>query len=97
LSDSFAIPEPRVVTGDIDQFYWGPGAFAGRSSGRRQCGAWRRQIHPPEDPAHAADHFECAEGDIVIENGRVAIAGVPERAIKAGRTRRARQFAARAV
>jgi hypothetical protein len=34
---------------------------------------------------------------IVIENGRVAIAGVPERAIKAGRTRRARQFAVRAV
>jgi CO/xanthine dehydrogenase Mo-binding subunit len=32
----------------------------------------------------AAEHFECAEEDIVIENGRAAIAGVPERAIKLG-------------
>ena len=32
----------------------------------------------------AAEHFECAEADLVLESGRVSIAGVPGRSISLG-------------
>jgi carbon-monoxide dehydrogenase large subunit len=74
-----------VVTGDTDQFYWGAGTFASR--GAVVAG---NAVHAAAKSVRqkilriAAEHFECAEEDIEIENGRAAIAGVPERAIKLG-------------
>jgi carbon-monoxide dehydrogenase large subunit len=74
-----------VVTGDTDQFYWGAGTFASR--GAVVAG---NAIHAAAQSVRqkilraAGEHFECAEEDIVIEHGRAAIAGVPERAIRLG-------------
>jgi len=80
--------DPRdveVTTGDTDQFDWGVGTFASRGAvvaGAATHGAAvavRAKILKA-----AAEHFECAEADLVIEDGKVAIIGVPERHITLG-------------
>jgi aerobic carbon-monoxide dehydrogenase large subunit len=67
-----------VVTGDTEQFYWGAGTFASRGAVvagtaiNEAANAVRRKI------LHlAAEHFECAEADLVLEHGRVSVAGAP--------------------
>ncbi|WP_237214106.1 xanthine dehydrogenase family protein molybdopterin-binding subunit [Falsiroseomonas oryziterrae] len=80
--------DPRdveVTTGDTDQFDWGVGTFASRGAvvaGAATHGAAtavRAKILKA-----AAEHFECAEADLVLEEGKVSIAGVPERHITLG-------------
>jgi aerobic carbon-monoxide dehydrogenase large subunit len=74
-----------VVTGDTDQFYWGAGTFASRGavvagSAVHEAGKVVRQ----KILKTAAEYFECAEADLVIENGAVSVVGVPERRVKLG-------------
>jgi carbon-monoxide dehydrogenase large subunit len=79
------VDEVDVVTGDTDQFYWGAGTFASRgavvagNAVHQAATAVRGKILKT-----AADHFECAESDLVIAGGKVSIAGVPGRAIALG-------------
>ena len=74
-----------VVTGDTDQFYWGAGTFASRGavvagSAVHEAGkAVRQKILKT-----AAEYFECAEADLVIEGGAVSLLGVPEKKIRLG-------------
>jgi carbon-monoxide dehydrogenase large subunit len=74
-----------VVTGDTDQFYWGAGTFASRgavvagNAVNAAATAVREKIL-----RLAAEHFECAEEDLVLANGEVAIAGVPGRSLRLG-------------
>jgi carbon-monoxide dehydrogenase large subunit len=74
-----------VVTGDTDQFQWGVGTFASRgavvagSATHEAARAVRGKILKT-----AADHFECAEADLVLADGAVHIDGVPERRITLG-------------
>src|SRR5919109_1068313 len=74
-----------VVTGDTDQFYWGAGTFASRgavvagSAVHEAAKVVRQKILKT-----AAEHFECAETDLVIENGAVSLVGVPDRKVKLG-------------
>ena len=74
-----------VVTGDTDQFYWGAGTFASRGAvvagnAVNEAGkAVRKKILRA-----AAEHFECAEQDIVVAGGQASIAGVPGKTIKLG-------------
>ncbi len=74
-----------VVTGDTDQFYWGAGTFASRgavvagSAVHEAAKVVRQRIL-----CTAAEHFECAETDLVIENGAVSLLGVPEKRIRLG-------------
>ncbi len=74
-----------VVTGDTDQFYWGAGTFASRgavvagNAVNEAAKAVRRKIL-----RIAAEHFECAEDDLEIENGEVSIVGVPGKSIRLG-------------
>ena len=74
-----------VVTGDTDQFYWGAGTFASRgavvagSAVHEAAKAVRQKILKT-----AAEHFECAEADLVLENGAVSLLGVPEKRIRLG-------------
>jgi len=74
-----------VVTGDTDQFQWGVGTFASRgavvagSATHEAALAVRAKILKT-----AADHFECAEADLVLADGAVHIDGVPERRITLG-------------
>jgi carbon-monoxide dehydrogenase large subunit len=74
-----------VVTGDTDQFYWGAGTFASRgavvagTAMAEASGAVRQKIL-----RLASEHFECAEADLVLENGHVSIAGAPGLKISLG-------------
>jgi carbon-monoxide dehydrogenase large subunit len=74
-----------VVTGDTDQFYWGAGTFASRGAvvaGNAVNEA--SQVVREKILKLAAEHFECAEADLELENGQVSIAGVPDRSIRLG-------------
>jgi len=81
---------------DTDQFYWGgrhlcqPGACAG-------SWAWSEPEHRPSTKPRrwcgrsalklASDLCECSEDDLVIDNGKVSIVGIPERVRQARRSR----------
>jgi len=77
--------EIEVITGDTDQFYWGAGTFASRgavvagNAVHQAAHAVRQKVLTV-----AAAHFECAEQDLLIENGRVAVAGVPGHSVSLG-------------
>jgi carbon-monoxide dehydrogenase large subunit len=80
-----AVDEVEVITGDTDQFYWGAGTFASRgavvagNAVSQAAVAVRGKILRT-----AAEHFECAEADLVLADGKVSIAGVPGRSIRLG-------------
>jgi carbon-monoxide dehydrogenase large subunit len=79
------VTDVDVVTGDTDQFYWGVGTFASRGAvvaGNAVNEA--SKVVREKILRLAAEHFECAEDDLVLENGAVGIAGVPGRSIKLG-------------
>src|SRR5262245_20292865 len=79
------VREVDVVTGDTDQFYWGAGTFASRGAvvaGNAVNAA--AQVVRDKILRTAAEHFECAEQDLVLENGAVAIAGVPGKSVRLG-------------
>jgi carbon-monoxide dehydrogenase large subunit len=80
-----AVQDVEVITGDTDQFYWGAGTFASRgavvagNAVNEAARAVREKILRV-----ASGHFECAEADLVIADGAVAIAGVRGRSITLG-------------
>ncbi len=80
-----AVGNVNVVTGDTDQFYWGAGTFASRgavvagNAVSAAAKAVRQKILKI-----AAEHFECAEDDLEIGDGRVAITGVPGKSVRIG-------------
>jgi carbon-monoxide dehydrogenase large subunit len=74
-----------VVTGDTDQFYWGAGTFASRGAvvaGNAVNAA--ASVVREKILRLAAEHFECAEDDLVLADGVVAIAGVPGKSVRLG-------------
>ena len=79
------VRDVEVVTGDTDQFYWGAGTFASRgavvagNAVNEAAKAVRGKIL-----RLASEHFECAEEDIDIADGKVSIAGVPGKSIRLG-------------
>jgi carbon-monoxide dehydrogenase large subunit len=74
-----------IVTGDTDRFHWGAGTFASRgavvagNAVNEAAKAVREKILRV-----ASEHFECAEADLVLENGKVSIVGVPGHSIRLG-------------
>src|SRR6202048_1680839 len=80
-----AVTDVDVVTGDTDQFYWGAGTFASRGAvvaGNAVNEA--SKVVRKKALKLASDLFECAEQDLEIADGRVAIAGVPGKFVKLG-------------
>ncbi len=79
------VRDVEVTTGDTDVFDWGAGTFASRGAvvvGSAAHGAAvevRAKILKT-----AAEHFECAEADLVVADGKVSIAGVPGKSIALG-------------
>jgi aerobic carbon-monoxide dehydrogenase large subunit len=74
-----------VVTGDTDQFYWGAGTFASRGAvvagnAVNEAAKTVRQ----KMLRLAAEHFECAEEDLVVDDGKISIVGIPGKSIKIG-------------
>jgi aerobic carbon-monoxide dehydrogenase large subunit len=74
-----------VVTGDTERFYWGAGTFASRGAvvagtaiSEAATAVRRKILHL------AAEHFECAEADLVLEHGRVTVAGAPGLTVSLG-------------
>jgi carbon-monoxide dehydrogenase large subunit len=80
-----AVSDVEVITGDTDQFYWGAGTFASRGAvvGGNAVNAAALVVRT-KILRVAADHFECAEDDLVLADGKVAIAGVRGRSISLG-------------
>jgi carbon-monoxide dehydrogenase large subunit len=75
----------EVTTGDTDQFYWGVGTFASRGAVVAGSAAHEAaKLVRAKILATAARHFECAEADLVIADGRVHIAGIEARSITLG-------------
>ncbi len=80
-----AVTDVDVVTGDTDQFYWGAGTFASRGAvvaGNAVNEA--SKVVRKKALKLASDLFECAEEDLVLENGKVSIVGVPEKFVSLG-------------
>jgi carbon-monoxide dehydrogenase large subunit len=80
-----AVTDIDVVTGDTDQFYWGAGTFASRGAvvaGNAVNEA--AKVVRKKALKLAGDLFECSEDDLVIENGRVSIVGIPEKFVELG-------------
>src|SRR3981189_699543 len=80
-----AVTVVDVVTGDTDQFYWGAGTFASRGAvvaGNAVNEA--SKVVRKKALKLASDLFECAEEDLVIEDGKVSIVGVPGKFVKLG-------------
>jgi aerobic carbon-monoxide dehydrogenase large subunit len=79
------VADVDVVTGDTDQFYWGAGTFASRgavvagNAVNEAAKVVRQKILKL-----AAEHFECAEEDLEIADGRVSVVGVPSQAVSLG-------------
>src|SRR6266404_5325959 len=79
------VSDVDVVTGDTDQFYWGAGTFASRGAvvaGNAVNEA--SKVVRKKALKLASDLFECAEDDLVIEDGKVSIVGIPEKFVKLG-------------
>jgi carbon-monoxide dehydrogenase large subunit len=80
-----AVTDVDVVTGDTDQFYWGAGTFASRgavvagNAVNEASKAVRKKALKL-----ASDLFECSEQDLVIEDGKVSIVGIPEKFVALG-------------
>jgi aerobic carbon-monoxide dehydrogenase large subunit len=80
-----AVTEVDVVTGDTDQFYWGAGTFASRgavvagNAVNEASKAVRKKALKL-----ASDLFECAEQDLVLEDGKISIVGIPEKFVSLG-------------
>jgi CO/xanthine dehydrogenase Mo-binding subunit len=80
-----AVTDVDVVTGDTDQFYWGAGTFASRGAvvaGNAVNEA--SKVVRKKALKLASDLFECSEDDLVIEDGKVSIVGIPEKFVKLG-------------
>jgi CO/xanthine dehydrogenase Mo-binding subunit len=74
-----------VVTGDTDQFYWGAGTFASRGAVVAGNAVHAASLAVRQKILRAAsEHFECAEEDIVLDQGHASVAGVPGKAIRLG-------------
>jgi aerobic carbon-monoxide dehydrogenase large subunit len=80
-----AVADIDVVTGDTDQFHWGVGTFASRAAvvAGNAAHAAAKQVRA-KILRTAAEHFECAEADLLLTDGKVAIKGVPQRNIALG-------------
>jgi aerobic carbon-monoxide dehydrogenase large subunit len=80
-----AVTDIDVVTGDTDQFYWGAGTFASRGAvvaGNAVNEA--AKVVRQKALKLAGDLFECSEDDLVLENGKVSIVGIPEKFVRIG-------------
>jgi CO/xanthine dehydrogenase Mo-binding subunit len=71
-----AVTDIDVITGDTDRFHWGAGTFASRGAVVAGNAVNAAAVAVREKILRvAAEHFECAEGDLDIGDGKVTIKG----------------------
>jgi carbon-monoxide dehydrogenase large subunit len=79
------VKDVDVITGDTDQFYWGAGTFASRgavvagNAVNEAAEAVQQKVL-----RMAAEHFGCSEDQLIIEDGRVSVAGAPGETVGIG-------------
>ncbi len=79
------IKDIRVVTGDTGEFGWGCGTFASRGAVVAGNAIHAAALRVREKILkHASDHLEAAEDDLVLENGKVFVKGVPKKSVTLG-------------
>ena len=79
------VNQVRVVTGDTREFHWGTGTFASRGAvvAGNACHAAARAVRQ-KILKLASQLLEAAEEDLVLEDGKVMVRGVPGKAIPLG-------------
>jgi aerobic carbon-monoxide dehydrogenase large subunit len=79
------VTDVDIVTGDTDRFYWGAGTFASRGAVVAGNAVNEASLAVRKKALKfASDAFECAEEDLVLADGKVSIAGIPEKFIRLG-------------
>ncbi|MGQ0640851.1 MAG: molybdopterin cofactor-binding domain-containing protein [Gemmatimonadaceae bacterium] len=80
-----AATDVRVVTGDTREMHWGTGTFASRGAVVAGSACHAAAVAVREKIVRlAAEHFEVAPQDVVLEEGRVFVRGSSDSAIKLG-------------
>ena len=80
-----AVTDVDIVTGDTDRFYWGAGTFASRGAVVAGNAVNEASLAVRKKALKlASDAFECSEEDLVLADGKVSIAGIPEKFIRLG-------------
>ena len=79
------VEDVDVITGDTDTFHWGAGTFASRGA----VVAGNAINEAAKDVRGkilklASEHFEAAEADLIVGDGVVQVAGVPDKVISLG-------------
>jgi aerobic carbon-monoxide dehydrogenase large subunit len=79
------VRDVRVVTGDTREFGWGTGTFASRGAvvAGNACHA-AAEVVRDKILRLAAEHFEAAPEDLVLQGGRVGVRGSPEHSMSLG-------------
>lgn len=79
------VTDVDVVTGDTDQFHWGAGTFASRGAvvAGNAINEAAKDVRQ-KILKQAAEHFEAAEEDLILGEGKVTVRGVPDRTIPLG-------------
>jgi CO/xanthine dehydrogenase Mo-binding subunit len=79
------VTDVDIVTGDTDRFYWGAGTFASRGAVVAGNAVNEASLAVRKKALKfASDAFECSEEDLVLADGKVSIAGIPEKFIRLG-------------
>ena len=79
------VTDVDIVTGDTDRFYWGAGTFASRGAVVAGNAVNEASLAVRKKALKlASEAFECAEEDLVLADGKVSIAGIPEKFIRLG-------------
>jgi aerobic carbon-monoxide dehydrogenase large subunit len=80
-----AIGDVRVVTGDTREFHWGTGTFASRGAvvAGNACHAAATRVRA-KILKLASEILEAAEADLLIEDGKVSVRGIPDSSIPLG-------------
>jgi CO/xanthine dehydrogenase Mo-binding subunit len=80
-----AVEDVEVITGDTDQFYWGAGTFASRGAVVAGNAVFGDAVAVRRKALRTAPaHFARRAADLVLADGKVSVAGVPDHAIRLG-------------
>ncbi len=87
VADALGVDPSRieVITGDTREFAWGTGTFASRGIvvAGTACHEAALRVRA-KALALAAEQLEAAEGDLVVEGGRVSVRGSPDQGLSLG-------------
>ncbi|MFQ5649874.1 MAG: aerobic carbon-monoxide dehydrogenase large subunit [bacterium] len=79
------VKDIRVVTGDTGEFNWGCGTFASRGAVVAGNAIHAAAVRVRKKILkYASEHLEAAEEDLVLQDGKVFVKGVPQKSVALG-------------